>query len=377
MTIQEVALSKAVIHTDKLLDNISTFKQLLKEETTFMAVIKANAYGHGALSVAQLLEEKKAADYFGVAQLREALALRAEGIQTPILVFNATRSDEIKEAIEQNITLTVFSTEMARNIAEAAESLQQTVNVHLKIDTGMARLGVFTFEEALEVYEALESPYVRVEGIYTHFADSHDESETQFTRKQFALFASILDAFEAKGISFALRHACNTAGTINFPDYHLDMVRVGSGVYGSNPLVHQREKIELSPAVTVTSTVTQVKDFPAGESVGYDRAFYSKKPIRIASIAIGYADGVPYSLSNKGYFTYKGHQLPIIGNVCMDQLMLDCSEVPELTAGEEVTYIGDPKAGETSVYELAELVNGSQLEFLCRLGTRLNRIYQP
>ncbi len=377
MNIQDTALSKAVIHTDKLLDNISTFKHLLDEKTKFMAVVKANAYSHGALSIAHFIEERQAADYFGVAQLSEALALRTEGIQTPILVFNATRPHEIKEAIEQQITLTVFSTERAKDIVKAAETLQKTVNVHLKIDTGMARLGVSSFEEALGVYKALASSYVFVEGIYTHFADSPNETRTDFTQKQFTLFSSILKAFEKNNISFAIRHTCNTAGTINFPDYHLDMVRVGLGLYGLNPLIHQREKIELAPVATVTATITHIKDFPAGESVGYDRAFYSKEPMRIATIAIGYADGVAYSLSNKGHFTYKGQQLPIIGNVCMDQIMLDCSAVSELTIGDEVTYIGDPKDGDTSIAEMAALANESQYDLICRLGMRLNRVYQP
>lgn len=229
MNIQDTALSKATIHTNKLLDNISAFKQLLNKNTKFMAVIKANAYSHGVLPIAEAIEEKHAADYFGVAQLSEALVLREAGIQTPILIFNSARIENLEEAIKKEISLTVFSVQIAEAIVEAAENLQIMTNVHLKIDTGMARLGVFTFEEAFEVYQALESPFVTIEGIYTHFADSPDETQTNFTQRQFSNFKAILDAFEEEGISFALRHACNTAGTINFPDYHLDMVRVGLG----------------------------------------------------------------------------------------------------------------------------------------------------
>ncbi len=377
MNNHEAALSQADIHTDKLQHNISTFKQLLQENTQFMAVIKANAYSHGAVPIAQSIEKNKAADYFGVAQLSEALALRNQGIQTPILIFNSAHPKDIPAAIKQEITLTVFSTEAAAHIVSSAEDLQKTVKVHLKIDTGMARLGVSTFQEAYAVYQALASPYVDIEGIYTHFADSPDDTGTDFTQRQFTHFRSILEDFEQEGIAFAIRHCCNTAGTINFPAYHLDMVRVGLGLYGLNPLAHGRNKIDLSPIATVSSTVTHVKDFPAGESVGYSRTYYSKAPMRIATVAIGYADGVAYSLSNKGYFTYKGQQLPIIGKVCMDQVMLDCSEVPDLTIGEKVIYCGDPAEGDTSIYELAELTNESQYDLICRLGTRLNRVYQP
>lgn len=376
MNIQDTALSKATIHTNKLLDNISAFKQLLNKNTKFMAVIKANAYSHGVLPIAEAIEEKHAADYFGVAQLSEALVLREAGIQTPILIFNSARIENLEEAIKKEISLTVFSVQIAEAIVEAAENLQIMTNVHLKIDTGMARLGVFTFEEAFEVYQALESPFVTIEGIYTHFADSPDETQTNFTQRQFSNFKAILDAFEEEGISFALRHACNTAGTINFPDYHLDMVRVGLGLYGLNPLAYDREKISLSPIATVSTTVTHIKDFPEGESVGYNRTYYSKQPMRIATVAIGYADGVAYALSNKGHFTYQGHQLPIIGNVCMDQIMLDCSEVPELSIGDEVIYCGDPHDGDTSIYDLAQITNESQYDLICRLGTRINRIYK-
>lgn len=375
MNSQDTALSTAVIHTNKLLNNISTFKQFLNQDTKFMAVIKANAYSHGVLPIAETIEKKYAADYFGVAQLSEALALREAGIQTPILIFNSARTEDLEEAIKKQVTLTVFSVEMAKLIVKTAEDLQQLTRVHLKIDTGMARLGVVTFEEAFEVYQALDSPLVTIEGIYTHFADSPDETQTDFTQRQFLAFKAILDAFEEEGISFALRHACNTAGTINFPDYHLDMVRVGLGLYGLNPLAYDRKKIALSPIATVSTTVTHVKDFPEGESVGYHRTYYSKRPMRIATVAIGYADGVAYALSNKGHFTYQGHQLPIIGNVCMDQIMLDCSKFPELTVGDEVTYCGDPHDGDTSIYDFAQMTNESQYDLICRLGTRVNRIY--
>lgn len=376
MNFSDVSLSKATIQTDYLLKNIDAFKQLLTADTKFMAVIKANAYSHGAVPLARKMEENRAADYFGVAQLSEALKLRADEIKTPILVFNLMRANDMERAIQEEITLTVFSEEVAANVVETAEQLEKKVKVHLKIDSGMARLGVTTFKEALAVYEALDSPFVKVEGIYTHFADAYEETTESFTHEQFARYKDILDQFEQKDVQFDLKHTCNTAATINFPEYHLDMVRVGLGLYGYDPTVGGDREIELTPLETVQTTVTHIKDFPANESVGYNRTYFSKEAMRIATIAIGYADGVAKSLSNKGFFTYKGHKLPIIGSVCMDQIMLDCSEVPALKIGDEVTYFGESTNGDLTAKEVADIVGESEYDLLCRIGNRVERVYE-
>jgi len=376
MTIDDVSLATATIDTDRLLQNIDAFKQLLTTDTLFMAVIKANAYGHGAVPLARKMEAASAADYFGVAQLKEALELREDGIETPILVFNSVRPQDIKYAIESNITMTVFSTTLAEKIVSTAEDLNQQATVHLKIDTGMARLGVDNFDDALAVYQALDSRLVQVEGIYTHFADAYEQTRENFTHEQFTRFQAILDQFAKQDIGFDIRHSCNTAATINFPEYHLDMVRVGLGLYGFDPTVDKGEKIALKPLETVKATVTHVKDFPAGESVGYNRNYFSKTEMRIATIAIGYADGVAKALSNKGCFTYQGEKLPIVGDVCMDQVMLDSSEIPELRVGDEVTYFGDANQGDLSLEEVAEQLDGSEYDLLCRIGQRVQRVYK-
>lgn len=376
MTFKETALSKATIRIQELLSNIEAFKEILTEQTKFMAVIKANAYSHGAVRLAGEMETAYAVDYFGVAQLSEALELRAHGIQTPILIFNSIRENEVEQVIKEKLTMTVFSVEVAEAIVRTAEKLQLEAHVHLKIDSGMARLGVVDFDEAMAVYEALESDYVSVEGIYTHFADAKENTPDNFTHEQFTRFKQILHAFDERGIAFTLRHCCNTAGTINFPDYHLDMVRVGLGLYGQNPTADNQDALNLTPIQTVQTTVTHVKYFPAGESVGYGRTYVSKEPMRIATVAIGYADGVAKSLSNKGFFTYRGHRLPILGEVCMDQLMLDCSNIPNLGVGDRVTYFGDPKDGDLRISEVAEMAHASQYDLLCRIGDRVERVYE-
>ncbi len=375
MKYEELSLSKATIQTDKLLSNIEAFKGLLNETTQLMAVVKADAYGHGAIPLAKEIEKAQAADYLGVAQLIEAIELRDAGIQLPILVFNAVRPHEIRLAIEQDISMTIFAPDTANEIVKIASELNLQAKVHIKIDSGMGRLGISTFEEASEVYEALMSDWVEVEGIFTHFADAKEDTPDNFTHEQFKRFQIIVQSFEEEGITFAIRHCCNTAGTINFPDYHLDMVRVGLGLYGLNPTTGSNVRLELTPIQEVSARVTFVKDFPEGQSVGYGRTYYSDHPIKIATVAIGYADGVAKSLSNKGFFTYKGHRLPILGEVCMDQIMIDMSAVPDLAIGDELTYFGDPANGHQLMTDVAKFANASQYDLLCRMGRRLNRIY--
>lgn len=375
MNITDVALSKATIQTNHLLNNINAFKSLMNADTKFMAVVKADAYSHGAIPLSREMEAQNAADFFGVAQLSEALQLREARIVIPILVFNAVRPHEIAYAIKHNITMTVFTPETAAEIVTVAEELGIKATVHIKIDSGMARLGVTTYEAARELYDILQSSAVHVEGIFTHFADAKESSPENYTHEQFRRFKNILDQFEVDGVTFELRHCCNTAGTINFPDYHLDMVRVGLGLYGLNPSVSHQDSIQLTPIQTVETTVTYVKDFPAGESVGYGRTYVSTEPMRIATVAIGYADGVAKNLANKGFFTYNGHRVPILGEVCMDQIMLDVSEVVDIKIGDHVTYFGDPKDGNIQITEVAKTVSASQYDLLCRMGARVKRVY--
>ncbi len=375
MNITDVALSKATIQTNHLLNNINAFKSLMNADTKFMAVVKADAYSHGAIPLSREMEAQNAADFFGVAQLSEALQLREAGIVIPILVFNAVRPHEMAYAIKHNITMTVFTPETAAEIVTVAEELGIKATVHIKIDSGMARLGVTTYEAARELYDILQSSAVHVEGIFTHFADAKESSPENYTHEQFRRFKNILDQFEVDGVTFELRHCCNTAGTINFPDYHLDMVRVGLGLYGLNPSVSHQDSIQLTPIQTVETTVTYVKDFPAGESVGYGRTYVSTEPMRIATVAIGYADGVAKNLANKGFFTYNGHRVPILGEVCMDQIMLDVSEVVDIKIGDHVTYFGDPKDGNIQITEVAKTVSASQYDLLCRMGARVKRVY--
>lgn len=376
MEFTELSLSRAKIYKQKLLNNIQSFKNILSKQTSFMAVVKADAYGHGAVQVAQFMEEQEVIDYLGVAQLIEAMELRNAGIQTPILIFNALRLSEIDFAINNNITLTVFSAELALAIVNRAENLKKQATVHIKIDSGMSRIGVRDFAQAHQIYQILQSSHVNIEGIYTHFADATHKEPNHFTEEQFSFFKDILDGFAEKNIHFPLVHACNTAATINFPEYHLDMVRVGIGLYGFNPTQTKNTALTLQPIQNVDAKVTFIKDFPAGESIGYGRNFYSSEAMKVATIGIGYADGVPKALSNKGYFRYADKKLPIVGDICMDQIMIDSSKEPQLKVGDYLHYFGDPADGYQSADAIAESINSSSYELLCALGRRVNRIYE-
>lgn len=376
MNFNSLSLSQAVINKKKLLNNIQSFKKLISKNTNFMAVIKANAYGHGAIELAKEMEAKDAVDYFGVAQLKEAIELRVSEIKKPILIFNETALEDITLAIKNNITMTVFSKAMAKEIVRQAESLKCQAFVHLKIDSGMSRIGLSNFDDSLEIYQLLNSFFVKIEGIYTHFADANEKDPNNFSHEQFRIFKKILDEFEEKSITFELKHACNTAATINYSEYQLDMVRVGIGLYGFNPTLFDQDKINLNPIQNIYARVMMVKDFPAGKSIGYNRNYFSKKEMKVATIGMGYADGVAKSLSNKGYFRYQGQKIPIVGDVCMDQIMLDCSAFPELKAGDFLSYFGDPKENQSSATEIAQLINSSNYELLCRIGNRVERIYK-
>lgn len=376
MDFTELSLSKTTIYKNKLLNNIHYFKKQLQPDTAFMAVVKANAYGHGASHLALAMEKEKAVDYFGVAQLSEAMELRTAGVRSPILLFNAVRLNEIDLAIENNITLTVFSTELALAIVNRAASIKKHAKVHLKIDSGMGRVGVTHFDTANEIYQILNTNGVIIEGIYTHFADATDTAPGNFTDEQFQCFQQILNQFTAQDIHFDLVHACNTAATINFPNYHLDMVRVGIGLYGFNPNPEPSTQVKLHPIQNVEAKITHLKTVPAGQSIGYNRNFFTKQPMKIATVAIGYADGVPKCLSNKGYFRYHTKKTPIVGDVCMDQTMVDVSPLSELCMGDYLTYFGDPADGYSSAFELAQIIDISVYELLCALGQRTARIYE-
>lgn len=365
----------AEVNLNNLAHNIHSFKQLLSTDTAITSVIKANGYGHGAVPVAKKLTTL-GINRFAVALGQEGIELREAGLtESSILIFTPIEENNVNEAIKNQLTLTIFTPNQASIISERARQLQIPTTVHLKVDTGMSRLGVRSLKEAVATLEALDKSWVTVEGIYTHFANGDDLDHPEYTHQQFKAFRNIFEALEEQGYCFKFKHCCNSSATIRFPDYHLDMVRIGLGMYGYNTDSSMDGMIDIRPVMTIKSHVAHVKTVPADTPISYGWSYYTDQPTKIATLALGYADGVPRSLSNGGKFKVRGCVASIIGRVCMDQLMLDVSNIEDVEVGDTVLWFGDEASGGLNLEEICTMSNHYHYEVLCNLNQRLPRIY--
>ncbi|WP_208559227.1 alanine racemase [Marinilactibacillus kalidii] len=366
--------TRAEINLDHLEYNYHQMKKKLDPKTKFMSVVKADAYGHGAVEVSKKLESL-GTDYLAVAVLDEAMELREAGIQIPILMFGPIERKTIATAIANKITMTVFTKEVAEAIRVTAEELRKTAFIHLKVDSGMSRIGVRTNEEALSVMNTLQSDFVVFDGIFTHFADAENLEDPTFTKEQFKRYQSIVSYLESKRITFNLKHCTNTAATLAFPEYHLDMIRTGISLYGYHPDKSMTDYIDLKPIMKLTTHAAFIKKIAKGDTVGYGRSYKADQERTIATILLGYADGIPRQLSNRWYLTANGKKAPIVGRICMDQIMLDVSDIDDITEKDEIVFFGDPSAHYPSLYTMAELTNSFHYELLCGIGKRIPRVY--
>ncbi|WP_080145641.1 alanine racemase [Marinilactibacillus piezotolerans] len=366
--------TRAEVNLDHMEYNVDQIKKQLNPETKFMAVVKADAYGHGAVEIGRKLEAI-GTDYLAVAVLDEGLELREAGITIPILMFGPIEESTIATAIANEITMTVFTEETAYLIQKKAEELRKTAYIHLKVDSGMSRIGVRSFEEALNVMNALKSDFVKWDGIFTHFADAENLENPAFTKLQFDTFIKIVAELESENIFFNLKHCCNTAATLAFPEYHLDMIRTGISLYGYHPDPKMQSYVDLKPVMTLKTHASYIKNISAGDTVGYGRTFKAAKSTKIATIPLGYADGIPRQLSNQWALFINGHKAPVAGRICMDQIMLDVTEIESLTEEDELIFFGDPAKGYPSLYKMADITNGFHYELLCGIGKRIPRIY--
>ncbi len=363
------------ISLNNLVYNINAFKETIQPETNLMAVVKADAYGHGSIEVAKAAIHA-GANYLAVAFLDEAIILRKAGFSIPILVLGYTSLDTetIEQAIDHNITLTIYSKEAVERIQELATKKKLVCRIHLKIDSGMNRIGVRSTSEALQVVSSITSDYLILEGIFTHFADA-DVIDSSFVHDQFHHFMDIVSYLQQKGYDIPVKHCCNTAATIAFPEMHLDMVRVGIGLYGLYPEEHLRNNITLKPVMSFKTKPILIKDVPTGQTISYGRTYTTTKDSIIATIPVGYADGLSRSLSNKGHVTLNGHKAPIVGRVCMDQTMVDLSGINPADFNEEIILFGDPLDNCISLSEIAVQMNTIHYEVACLIGKRVPRVY--
>ncbi|MBR7160936.1 MAG: alanine racemase [Clostridia bacterium] len=366
----------AKIDLDAIEHNIALVKQKISPETKLMLVVKADAYGHGAVVIAK--EFEATADYFGVAELNEALELRAAGIRKPILILGYTSPHYFESAVKNDITLTVFRYENAVTLSETAQALGKTAKVHFAVDTGMSRIGFFVSEEeADEAAKAATLPGILVEGIFSHFAkaDSVDKTPSEVQR---ILFECFLDRLAQRGVCPPIRHLNNSAGILSFQNDY-DMVREGIilyGLYPSEDICTQFGGLyDIHPAMELITHISHIKTLNAHQGIGYGYTYVTEKDVRVATVPVGYADGYPRALSNRGEVLIHGKRCPILGRVCMDQMMVDITDVPEAKTEDPVVLIGKDGNETISAEEVGEAAYSFNYELVCGIARRIPRIY--
>ena len=367
--------AKAEINLNNLAHNVRELRKLSKSKH-FMAVVKADGYGHGAVAVAKTALEN-GADNLGVATIQEGIDLREAGIKAPILIFGWTPCEYAHLLIRHNLIQTVFSMEQAKQLYEVSKNVGEKINTHLKIDTGMNRLGFrITEESADEIKKIFDIDGLRVLGAFTHFAEA-DNRYSDFTSIQLNLFKSFISNLESKNLEFPIKHGANSAATIDYPDTHMDMVRAGISIYGLYPDLVMRDKIELKPVMSFLARIAHIKDINKGETVSYGRTFKAQENRRIATIPVGYADGYNRLLSNKGRVIINNSFAPVVGRVCMDQFMVDITHIQQsIQPGDEAVLFGiNDKGLEVSVDEIAQIAGTINYEIVCMVNKRVPRIY--
>ena len=366
----------AEISLENLRHNYAAIRKSLPAGCRFLGVVKADAYGHGALPVSRLLQEA-GADYLAVSCLDEALELRRGGITMPILILGHTPYEYTGTLIKEKITQTVTCLAKALEYSAEAVRLGKELKIHIKLDTGMSRLGFLCagdyFEEGVDnVIRSCRLPGLNPEGVYTHFAVSDEPGEDceTYTRAQFKLFMDVIDAVKTRGgVEFLIRHCANSGATVSYPEMALDMVRPGLLLYGYGD---SAGKLGLLPCMRLVTTVSTIKFYEPGTSVSYGRRFTTQRRTRMGVLAIGYADGLPRLISNKCSFAAKGGFAPQRGSICMDMCMVDLTELPQVDVGSEVELFGPA----SSIYKLSDAAQTIPYELLCAVSKRVPRVYK-
>lgn len=367
----------AAVDLSAILYNMERMHGNVAPETKLMGVIKTDGYGHGAVPIGRELEELPYVFGFAVATAEEALTLRKAGLKKPILILGYTFPYCYEEMIGQEIRQSVFRQDTLEVLNVCAEKLGKTAKVHIKVDTGMSRVGIRPDEEGLHFIEkACSLPWLEIEGIFTHFARA-DERDKSSARAQLTAFCSFVEEAEKlTGTVIPVKHCSNSAGILELPEANLSLVRAGITLYGLSPSQEvPKEVLSLRPALSLKSHLVYVKEVEAGTPVSYGGTYVTDKRMRIATVPVGYGDGYPRSLSGKGYVLIRGRRAPILGRVCMDQFMVDVTMIPEAAEGDKVTLIGKDGAEELTMEELGTLSGRFNYELACDLGKRIPRIY--
>lgn len=364
----------AKIHLDHIEENMKEMARRLPPGTGMLGVVKADAYGHGAVPVAKAIAPYVSG--YAVATAEEGFQLRRHGIQKGILVLGVTPESRYEEMIRQDIRPTIFQLEKAEALSKAAVSIGKKARFHVAVDTGMSRIGLMPTEEAADLAAEMSNlPGIELEGIFTHFARADEEDKTA-TVKQFEKFKQFIQMLKKRGVEIPICHCANSAAIIDMKEVSMDMVRAGILIYGLYPSdAVDRNEISLKPAMELKSFLTYVKEIDAGTEVSYGGTFVTKRKTKIATVGVGYGDGYPRNLSGRGHVLVCGKKVPILGRVCMDQCMIDVTEVPEAKEGTEVTLIGCDGTETITMEELAHDCGGFHYEIPCVIGKRVPRVY--
>jgi len=360
----------AEIDLGAIAHNVREIRKITAKNAKICAVVKADAYGHGAVPVARTVLQA-GATLLAVAIVNEALELRQAGFTVPILILGYTPEHQAAVLVNQDITQTIFSIDQAQAISAAAVVAGKIANVHIKIDTGMGRIGIRPEEAGVFAAAVASLPGIRIEGVFSHFATA-DSSDKRFTYEQYKRFTVGLQFIEAKGITIPIRHIANSAAILDLPDMHLDMVRAGIILYGLWPSSEVTQPIELRTAMKLKAEVSYAKDMPAQATISYGRTYCTERPSRIATLPLGYADGWTRLLANKASVSIRGQRAPLVGRVCMDQCMIDVTDILGVVPGDEVLLFGDK---DLPVEEVAGHIGTINYEIVCMVGKRVPRVY--
>ena len=367
---------KAVVSLDAIAHNFAEMKKNIAKGTKIVAVIKADGYGHGAEAIARLIEDYDYIWGFAVATPEEALQLRTFGVKKPILILGIVFEEYFTQMIAKEIRLTVCTYEMAQKLSEEAQRQGRDVHIHIGLDTGMSRIGFADRQESVEEIKKISQlPNLKIEGMFTHFAraDETDRSPAIDQLNRYLNFAKLL---EDAGIQIPMKHCSNSAGIIRVPEANLNAVRAGITIYGIYPSNEvERDIVKLIPAMELKSHISYIKTVEPGAAFSYGGTFTAKKEMKVATIPVGYADGYPRSLSNKGWVLIHGKKAPILGRVCMDQFMVDITKIPDAKAGDEVNLIGKDGKEFISIEKFGDLSGRFSYEFACDISKRVPRVY--
>lgn len=362
------------VDLDAIVHNLKQFQQHIGSATQIMVVVKANGYGHGAIQVARAVLQA-GASYLAVSFVDEGIELREAGITAPILVLSYTPIESLALALQYDLTLTVYTSDILYELQKVAEERKQCAKIHIKTDTGMGRLGLFPPFIVSFVQEALQLSHIEVEGLYTHYSTA-DERDKDYSHKQAQSFEAILHDLHVLGIHIPLSHIANSAASIEFTEPRFQMARIGIGLYGFYPSAEVRtDEVYLRPALKWKSKVIDCKNPPEGTGISYGKQFMTTGEETIATIPVGYADGYSRSLSNRGFVLIHGQRVPIVGRVCMDHFMVDVSRVQGVQVGDEVVLYGQQGEQTIHVDEIATMLQTINYEVTCRLNHRVPRIY--